>query len=66
MEFKPPEAILPWGDYQHNGLMFEGVCRLCFGYVDDPRHSSSPLLDGRPFTGAAFLSYTVFGRPARG
>ena len=41
--FTPPAPLLYWRDVQHRGLMRSGMCVVCFGFIDDPRHTGSAL-----------------------
>ncbi len=34
----PPPPILRWRDVPHRGLMSSGLCIICWGFADDPRH----------------------------
>jgi hypothetical protein len=54
------EPIVPWRDFPHRGIMASGLCLLCFGWCDDPRHSGAELLDGRAAAASLDFRYTVF------
>lgn len=30
----------------HRGMIYQGQCQVCWGWIDDPRHTNFLLLDG--------------------